>query len=92
MVAHILVDTGLAQVMLRGYYCARRELTCSWGSAIEVRDACLSAHGLVRKWRRVFGRMNPGLVGNEDLSEIMQNIQLDGDEEIDYEYLDSVQD
>ena len=46
--ARILVDSGLAQVMSRAYYCARSELVCSWGSRVDVRGGYLSIRGLVK--------------------------------------------
>ena len=84
-VGRILIDSGLAQTMSRTYYCARAELVCRRGSRVDARDAYVIICRVVRKWRQEFGRMDPALVGNEDLAEIMWNIQLDGDEESEFE-------
>ena len=67
-------------MMFCAYYYARSELVCRRGSRVDVKDTYLIIHGLVKMWRQVFGRMDPGLIGNEDLAEIMRNIQLDGNE------------
>ena len=84
-VGRILVDSGLAQTMLRAYYCVRSELFRCRGSLVDVRDAYLSIPRLIKKWHQVFERMDPGLIGNEDLAEVMRNIQLDGNEGSDFE-------
>ena len=97
-VGRILIDSGLVKTVLRAYYCTRVELSCRLGSSVEVqelerpsgtpvyvKDAYVSIHGIMGmgRWRRGFGRMDPALARNKDLEEIMQNIQLDGNEERD---------
>ena len=89
--ARILVDTGLLQAMSRVYYCARSEMDRGCGNRDDVRDAYVSISGLVRNWHRVFGCMDPGVVGNEDLAEIMRNIQLDGSEENKFEDFENME-
>ena len=84
-VGHILVNSWLAQTMLRAYYYAISELVCRQGSRVDVKDTYLIIRGLVKMWRQVFWRMDPGLIGNEDLAEIMRNIQLDGNEGSNFE-------
>ena len=88
---HILVDTGLAQAMSCAYYCTRSELGRGRGSRDDVRDAYVSIGGLVRSWRRVFRHMDPGVVGNEDLAEIMCRIQLDGSEEDEFKEFENME-
>ena len=93
----ILIGYGLAKTVSRAYYCARAEMVCPRGSPVgvgelvrprgnpvDVEDAYMSIRGVLRRWRWEFGRMDPALAGNEDLAEIMQNIQLDGNEERDF--------
>ena len=79
--AQILVDSGLARMMSRAYFCARSELVRHRGSRIDVGDAFESISGLVDGWRLVLDSMDPELPGNEDLAEIMRSIQLDEREE-----------
>ena len=52
-----------------------------WGSRVNIGDAFEGILGLVEKWHPVLESMNPGLPGNNDLVEVMQNIHLDGGRE-----------
>ena len=90
--ARILVDIGLAQAMARAYFCARSELGRGRGSQDDVRDAYVSISGLMRNWRCLFTRMDPGSVGNEDVAEIMRQIHLYGNEEGEFEEYDNMSD
>ena len=94
-VGRILIDSGLAKTVKRAYYCAMAELSRRPGSPVEifeperpsgppvdVKDAYISVRRMmgIGRWRQTFGRMDPALAGNEDLAEIVQNIDLDGNE------------
>ena len=94
-VVRVLLLSGLALTMSRAYYCARAEIARRPGSPVEifeperptgppvdVKDAYVSLRSLMGtgRLRRRFEDMDSALDGNEDLVEIVQNIQLDGDE------------
>ena len=96
-VGRILIDCRFAKTLSRAYYCARAELVCRRGSPVkvaelvcrrgnpvDVKDAYVSIRAVLRRWHWEFGRMDLALAGNEDLAEIMQSIQLDGNEERDF--------
>ena len=44
------------------------------GGCNDVRDTFVSISGLIKKWRALFLRMDPEVVGNEDVSEILRQI------------------
>ena len=90
--ARILVDIDLAQAMAHAYFCARSELGRGRGGRDDVRDAYVSISGLMRNWRCLFTRMDPGSVGNEDVAEIMRQIHLYGNEEGEFEEYDNMSD
>ena len=81
-IARILIDSGLAVTLSRAYCCARQEIAClpgTTGPPVDVKDAFVNLRWFVRLRER-FERMDPMLDGNEHLAEIVQNIQLDGNE------------
>ena len=71
---------------------ARSELGPGRRSQDDVRDAYMSISRLMRNWHRVFAFMDPGVVRNKDLAEIMRQIQLDGNEEGEFEEYDNMSD
>ena len=91
-VARVLVDIGMAKAIAHAYFCARSELGRGHRSRDDMRDAYVSISGLIRNWRRLFSRMDPDSVKNEDVAEIMRLIQLDGDEEGEFEEYENMSD
>ena len=91
-VARVLLDIGMAKAMAQAYYCAKSELGRGRGGRNAVRDAYVDISGLVKEWRELFSRMDPGVVGNEDLAEILRQIELDGNEEEEFEEFDNMSD
>ena len=94
-VVRVLLRSGLALTMSRAYYCARAEVARSPGSPVEifdperptgppvdVKDAYVSLRSLMGtgKLRQRLQTWNLAIDGNEDLVEIVQNIQRDGNE------------
>ena len=57
-----------------------------------MRDAYVSISGLMKKWRRLFSRMDPEVVGNEDVAEIIRQIKLDGNEEGEFKEFENLSD
>ena len=90
--ARVLVDIGMAKAIAQAYFCARSELGRGRGGRDDVRDAYVSISGLMRNWRRLFSRMDPDSVRNEDVAEIMRLIQLDGSEESEFEEYENMSD
>ena len=81
-IARILIDSGLAVTLSRAYCCARKEIARIPGFAVrpvDVKDAFVNLLWFV-KLRETFQNMDPMLDENEDLADIVQNIQLDGNE------------
>ena len=90
--ARVLVDIGMAKAMAQAYFCAKSELGMGRGGRNDVRDAYVSISGLVKEWRALFLRMDPEVVGNEDVSEILRQIELDGNEEGEFIEFDNMSD
>ena len=81
-IARILIDAGLAVTLSRAYCCARQEIARLPGTTdrpVDVKDAFVNLRWFV-KLRETFQNMDPMLEENEDLADILQNIQLDGNE------------
>ena len=55
-------------------------------------DAYVSISGLMKNWRRLFLRMDPEVVGNEDGAEFLRQIKLDGNEEDEFEEFENMLD
>ena len=56
-----LVDSGVAIMMSRAFFCARSKLVRHRGSQIDMGDAFESIRGLVDEWRSILDNMDPGL-------------------------------
>ena len=88
----MLLYIGMAKAMAQAYFCAKSELGMGRGGRNDVRDAYVSISGLVKEWRALFSRMDPEVVGNEDVAEILRQIELDGNEEEEFEEFDNMSD
>ena len=90
--ARVLVNIGMAKAIAQACFYARSELGRGRRGRDDVRDAYVSISGLMKNWRRLFPRMDPEVVGNEDVAEIMRQIKLDGNEEGEFEEFENMSD